>query len=81
LEAGTTALTGFPGEAPLRFDIGAGRGLAFRLDLEMRFWGLETSKDRRVGFMFKRLMRAIIGSVKRLRQPPVRMMVDVSATL
>jgi hypothetical protein len=47
------AVTVFPGEAPLRFDAGADRGFAFRLGVEMRFWDLETNKDRRVGVMFK----------------------------
>jgi hypothetical protein len=43
LETGA-ARAGWPGDAPLRFDVGAGRGRALRLDLEMRFWGLETKK-------------------------------------
>jgi hypothetical protein len=42
-----------PGDTPLRFDVEAGRGVAFRLDPEMRFWDLETNRDRRVGYMFK----------------------------
>jgi hypothetical protein len=46
------AVTVFPDEVPLRFDAGADRGVAFRLDVEMRFWDLETNKDRRVGVMF-----------------------------
>jgi hypothetical protein len=73
-----------PGDAALRLDVGVGRGVAFRLDPEMRFWDLETNRDRRVGFMFKaskRLMRAIIGAVKRLRQPPVRLTAEAPATL
>jgi hypothetical protein len=44
LEMGTTLRAAVPGDAPLRFDVGAGRGRALRLDLEMRFWGLETKK-------------------------------------
>jgi hypothetical protein len=44
------AVIAFPDEAPLRFNAGADRGFAFR---EMRFWDLETNKDRRAGVMFK----------------------------
>jgi hypothetical protein len=54
LEIAVAACAGFPGNAPVRFDFGAGRRFALRLDLEMRFWGLETNKDRRAGLMFKR---------------------------
>jgi hypothetical protein len=53
LDVGTTELCGVPGEAPSRFNAGADRGFAFRLDVEMRFWDLETNKDRRAGVMFK----------------------------
>jgi hypothetical protein len=52
-EAGAMAVSVFPGEARLRFDAGADRGFAFRLGVEMRFWDLETNKDRRAGAMFK----------------------------
>jgi hypothetical protein len=52
------------------FNIFVGRGFALRFGLERRFSGLETNKARRVGFMFKCLLRAIIGAAKRLRQPP-----------
>jgi len=47
------AVIDFPGEAVLRFEAGADRGFAFRLGVEMRFWDLETNKDRRLGVMFK----------------------------
>ena len=66
-EAWTTPATTFPGEVDLRFDI-VGAGFALRFDLETRLLDLET-KDRRVGFMFKAPLRAIIGAAKRLRQP------------
>jgi hypothetical protein len=52
-EVGAMAATVFPDEAPLRLDAGADRGAAFRLGAEMRFWDLETNKDRRVGVMVK----------------------------
>ncbi len=52
-DAGAIAVTAFPDEAPLRLDAGADRGVAFRLGAEMRFWDLETNKDRRVGVMFE----------------------------
>lgn len=55
LEVEMSARAGLPGEAPLRFDVGAGRGFVLRLDLEMRFWGLETNKDRHAGLMFERV--------------------------
>ena len=51
--AAATAVTVFPDEAPLRLDAGADRAVAFRLGAEMRFWDLETNKDRRVGVMVK----------------------------
>jgi hypothetical protein len=53
LEVGTTELADVSGEAPLRFNAGSDREFAFRLEVEMRFWDLETNKDRRVGVMFK----------------------------
>ncbi|MBV8578605.1 MAG: hypothetical protein JOZ58_26680 [Acetobacteraceae bacterium] len=46
------AVTALPDEAALRLDAGADRVVAFRLGIEMRFWDLETNKDRR-GVMFK----------------------------
>jgi hypothetical protein len=52
-EAGVMDVSVFPDEAPLRLDAGADRAVAFRLGAEMRFWDLETNKDRRVGVMFK----------------------------
>jgi hypothetical protein len=53
LEVGTTELADVSGEAPSRFNAGSDREFAFRLEVEMRFWDLETNKDRRVGVMFK----------------------------
>jgi hypothetical protein len=50
-EAWTMSVAVFPDDAALRFKTGTGD--APRLGLETRFWGLETNKDRRVGFMFK----------------------------
>jgi hypothetical protein len=38
--------------------MGADRGFAVRCEVEMRFWDLETNKDRRVGVMFKSALRA-----------------------
>jgi len=81
LEAGTTELAGVSGETPLRFRAGADRGFAFRLGVEMRFWDLETNKDRRVGVMFKAPCARDYWRSQKASSTAGEMAVDASAAL
>jgi hypothetical protein len=76
-----TELAGVSGEAPLRFSAEADRGFAFRLGVEMRFWDLETNKDRRVGVMFKAPCARDYWRSQKASSTAGEMAVDASAAL